>query len=84
MIFVNKYLIFSCTYLACYLLINSYGLHIYYEVKQMRILSTSEVGAELEAAKSRLKKLPHWKLSEKLALELRLKQLSAYFNDYKS
>lgn len=50
----------------------------------MRILSTSEVGAELEAAKLRLKKLPHWKLSEKLALELRLKQLSAYFNDYKS
>ncbi|MBB1288629.1 hypothetical protein H5085_06870 [Pseudoalteromonas sp. SR43-6] len=50
----------------------------------MKILSTSEVGAELEAAKSRLKKLPHWKLSEKLALELRLKQLSAYFNEYKS
>lgn len=61
-----------------------HGLHINDEVKRMRILSTSEVGAELEAAKSRLKKLPHWKLSEKLALELRLKQLSAYFDEYKS
>ncbi|MBT0587084.1 hypothetical protein [Alteromonas oceanisediminis] len=46
----------------------------------MRILSNDELGGEVSFLKQRLNLIPDWKASEKLSLELRLKQLSGYIN----
>lgn len=41
----------------------------------MVFLNTSQLHAEVKKSEKLLRKLPYWKVSQKLRLELRLKQL---------
>ena len=48
----------------------------------MALLTIKELNDEIYQAKKLLKKLPTWKLSARLQVELRLKQLQSYVKSY--